>query len=159
MQSWYQMKFYSPQCAFWISSPAVQSAGETSGYLNSCGSMISSRWGHQPCGGGAPTYIFAKFSQKLYEIERIWRKYHSANALFLNRIIVEICECIDQLFSPKKSIRWNRTVSKLFAVPGSSGAPALFCDTMRDCPVCTDKYHVLAAGTFQYAIKCSMLSP
>ena len=51
---------------------------------------------------GAPTYNFAKFSQKLYEIERIWRKYHSANALFLNRIIVEICECIDQLFSPKK---------------------------------------------------------
>ena len=25
-----------------------------------------------PGGGGAPTYNFAKFSQKLHEIERIW---------------------------------------------------------------------------------------
>ena len=32
------------------------------------------RWGRQPSGwgGGAPTYNFAKFSQKLHEIERIW---------------------------------------------------------------------------------------
>ena len=33
---------------------------------------ISPRWGRQPSGGGrAPTYNFAQFSQKLYEIERI----------------------------------------------------------------------------------------
>ena len=27
---------------------------------------------NSPGGGGAPTYDFAKFSQKLHEIERIW---------------------------------------------------------------------------------------
>ena len=39
------------------------------------GSRISPRWRRQPSwggGGGAPTYDFAKFSQKLHEIERIW---------------------------------------------------------------------------------------
>ena len=37
------------------------------------GSRISPRRGRQlPGGGGAPTYDFAKFSQKLHEIERIW---------------------------------------------------------------------------------------
>ena len=35
------------------------------------GSRISPRRGHQLPGGGAPTYDFAKFSQKLHEIERI----------------------------------------------------------------------------------------
>ena len=37
------------------------------------GSRISSRWGREPSGGGgAWTHNFAKFSQKLHEIERIW---------------------------------------------------------------------------------------
>ena len=36
------------------------------------GSRISPSWGHQPSGGGAPTYDFAKFSPKLHEIKRIW---------------------------------------------------------------------------------------
>ena len=37
------------------------------------GSRISPRRGCQlPRGGGAPTYDFAKFPQKLHEIERIW---------------------------------------------------------------------------------------
>ena len=40
--------------------------------LNSSGgSRISPRRGRQ-LSGGVPTYDFAKFSQKLYEIERIW---------------------------------------------------------------------------------------
>ena len=30
------------------------------------------RGGGANCPGGAPTYDFAKFSQKLHEIERIW---------------------------------------------------------------------------------------
>ena len=34
-------------------------------------SRISPRRGHQLPGVGAPTYDFAKFSQKLHEIERI----------------------------------------------------------------------------------------
>ena len=29
-------------------------------------------WGRQPSGEGAPTHDFAKCSQKLHEIERIW---------------------------------------------------------------------------------------
>ena len=29
---------------------------------------------NSPGGGGAPTYDFAKFSQKLHEIERIWTR-------------------------------------------------------------------------------------
>ena len=37
---------------------------------SSGGSRISPRWGDQP--SGVPTYDFAKFSQKLCEIERIW---------------------------------------------------------------------------------------
>ena len=37
------------------------------------GSKISPRWGVPTLpGGGTPTYDFAKFSQKLHEIERIW---------------------------------------------------------------------------------------
>ena len=39
---------------------------------SSGGSRISPRRGHQLPGGGAPTYDFAIFSQKLHEIERIW---------------------------------------------------------------------------------------
>ena len=39
--------------------------------LISGGSRISPRRGRQ-LSGGAPTYDFAKFSQKLHEIERIW---------------------------------------------------------------------------------------
>ena len=39
---------------------------------SSGGSRISSRRGRQLPGGGVPTYNFAKFSQKLHEIERIW---------------------------------------------------------------------------------------
>ena len=39
--------------------------------LLSGGSRISPRRGRQ-LPGGAPTYDFAKFSQKLHEIERIW---------------------------------------------------------------------------------------
>ena len=39
--------------------------------LYSGGSRISPRRGHQ-LPGGAPTYDFAKISQKLHEIERIW---------------------------------------------------------------------------------------
>ena len=35
-------------------------------------SGISPRWGRQLSRRGAPTYHFAKFSQKLHEIERIW---------------------------------------------------------------------------------------
>ena len=44
--------------------------------LISGGSRISPRRGRQlPSGGrGAPTYVFAKFSQKLHEIERIWTR-------------------------------------------------------------------------------------
>ena len=43
---------------------------------HSGGSRISQRWERQPSGegGGAPTYDFAKFSQKLNEIERIWTR-------------------------------------------------------------------------------------
>ena len=33
--------------------------------------------------GGAPTYDFAKFSQKLHEIERIWAPLRSATAGYL----------------------------------------------------------------------------
>ena len=42
--------------------------------LRSGGSWISPRWRRQPSEGGgvSPTYDFAKFSQKLKEIERIW---------------------------------------------------------------------------------------
>ena len=42
--------------------------------INSGGSRISPRRGRQLPGGGtgAPTYDFAKISQKLHEIERIW---------------------------------------------------------------------------------------
>ena len=42
--------------------------------VSSGGSRISPRWGRQLSrgGGGAPTYDFAKFSQKLHEIETIW---------------------------------------------------------------------------------------
>ena len=41
---------------------------------SSGGSRISLRWGPQLSegGGGAPTYDFAKISQKMHEIERIW---------------------------------------------------------------------------------------
>ena len=38
------------------------------------GSRISPRRGRQLPRGGAPTYDFAKISQKLHEIERIWGK-------------------------------------------------------------------------------------
>ena len=40
-------------------------------YQFSGGSRISPRWGRQ-LSRGAPTYDFAKISQKLHEIERIW---------------------------------------------------------------------------------------
>ena len=41
--------------------------------ISSGGSRISQRWGCQvPGEGGAPTYDFAKISQKLHEIEIIW---------------------------------------------------------------------------------------
>ena len=40
--------------------------------LSSGGSRISPRRGRQLPRGGAPTYDFAKISQKLHEIERIW---------------------------------------------------------------------------------------
>ena len=41
--------------------------------VTSGGSRISPSRGRQlPGGGGAPTYDFAKISQKLHEIERIW---------------------------------------------------------------------------------------
>ena len=43
-----------------------------SGIVLGGGSRISPRWWRQPSGGGAPTYNFAKFSQKLHGIERIW---------------------------------------------------------------------------------------
>ena len=36
------------------------------------GSRISPRRGRQLSGGEGATYDFAKFSQKLHEIERIW---------------------------------------------------------------------------------------
>ena len=42
-----------------------------SGNWFSGGSRISPRWGCQPS-GGSPTHDFAKFSQKLRKIERIW---------------------------------------------------------------------------------------
>ena len=35
------------------------------------GSRIPRRRGHQPRGGGAPTYDFAKFCEKLHDIEKI----------------------------------------------------------------------------------------
>ena len=45
-------------------------------YITSGGPRISPRWGRQPF-GGAPTYNFAKFSEKkLHEIERIWTGGH-----------------------------------------------------------------------------------
>ena len=40
--------------------------------VRSGGSRISPRSGRQLSGGGAPTYHFSKFSQKLHEIETIW---------------------------------------------------------------------------------------
>ena len=43
-------------------------------YNGSGGSRISPRRGGQLPGGGAPTYDFAKISQKLHEIERIWTR-------------------------------------------------------------------------------------
>ena len=44
----------------------------TEKYKVSGGSRISPRRRRQLPGGGPPTYNFAKFSQKLHEIERIW---------------------------------------------------------------------------------------
>ena len=46
-------------------------AGLPNPWRRSGGSRISPRRGCQPP-GGPPTYNFAKFSQKLHEIERIW---------------------------------------------------------------------------------------
>ena len=40
----------------------------------SSGSRISPRWGRQLPRGEVPTYDFAKISQKLREIERIWTR-------------------------------------------------------------------------------------
>ena len=51
-----------------IELSAVQSSAQT---FISGGSRISPRRGPQ-LRRGAPTYDFAKFSQKLHEIERIW---------------------------------------------------------------------------------------
>ena len=51
-----------------IELSAVQSSAQT---FISGGSRISPRRGSQ-LRRGAPTYDFAKFSQKLHEIERIW---------------------------------------------------------------------------------------
>ena len=39
---------------------------------SSGGSRISLRWGANSPGGREPTHDFAKFPQKLHEIERIW---------------------------------------------------------------------------------------
>ena len=48
-------------------------------------SRISLKWGRQPFGGEgggvAPTYDFAKFPQKLHEIERIWSPLRCANVV------------------------------------------------------------------------------
>ena len=49
----------------------VQARVDSYYYAYSGGSRISSRRGRQ-LPGGAPTYDFAKISQKLHEIERIW---------------------------------------------------------------------------------------
>ena len=46
------------------------------------GSRIFPRRGRQLSGGGAPTYDFAKFSQKLHEIERIWTPRGGARPKF-----------------------------------------------------------------------------
>ena len=51
----------------WLYFPFHESLLEISG-----GSRISPRRGSTPQRRGAPTYDFAKFSQKLHEIERIW---------------------------------------------------------------------------------------
>ena len=45
------------------------------------GSRISPRRGHQ-LSRGAPTYDFAKFSQKLHEIESIWTRGGAARPKF-----------------------------------------------------------------------------
>ena len=46
------------------------------------GSRISPRRGRQLSRGGAPTYDFVKFSQKLHEIERIWTPGGGAHPKF-----------------------------------------------------------------------------
>ena len=64
------MTYYSwPQ---WNLPSWLLNASFPSVALSSGGSRISPRRGRQLSGGGAPTYDFAKFSQKLHEIERIW---------------------------------------------------------------------------------------
>ena len=40
--------------------------------------------------GGAPTYDFAKFSQKLHEIERVWTPRGRASKILLCRSATEI---------------------------------------------------------------------
>ena len=65
------LMFFPAVCGLFLPGREVCSIQE--GVLGSGGSRISPRRGRQlPRGGGAPTYDFAIFPQKLHEIERIW---------------------------------------------------------------------------------------
>ena len=67
--------------------------------LFSGGSRISPRWGCQLSEeGGAPTYDFAKFSQKLHEIERIWTPGRRASIALLVRSATAIIRFIWFIF-------------------------------------------------------------
>ena len=61
----------SPACLDGHDHSSTESFPTPKCVCTSGGSRISPRRGRQ-LSGGAPTYDFAKFSQKLHEIERIW---------------------------------------------------------------------------------------
>ena len=70
----------------------------TQGVKSSGRSRISPRRGRNSRGGGAPTYDFAKFSQKLHEIERISAPGGASLAPPLDPPL-KSCLCINLYFS------------------------------------------------------------
>ena len=79
-------------------------------------------------GGGAPTYDFAKFSQKLHEIERIWTPGGGARPKFYyvdpplppplylakrsrhSHHMWQFCIYIGNVFPPQREFYWSVTI-------------------------------------------------
>ena len=62
----------------------------------------------QAGGGGAPTYNFAKFSQKLHEIERIWTPGGGASKILLCRSATEEIVLLEGNGAPSNRSATNR---------------------------------------------------
>ena len=80
------------------------------------GSRISLRWGRQ-LPGGAPTYDFAKNSQKLHEIERIWAGGAHPKFYYVDPPLQGICRGITLIHrSPSRPTPMSRPSGHLINI-------------------------------------------